>query len=228
MARRILALDLGSHMLKAGVVESTVKGGRVLGLFRQPRDPHRTLAEQVGELCKTHDLRGDTVLSCLPGDAVSSRLLTLPFARSRQLAQTVPFELESHIPFTLEHVLVDFQTVQQTIAGVTVLAVAVPRLTLTEHLETLAEAELDPTAVGVVPLASLALLRLAGEEAEGTNVLLDIGETRTSVVLLRDGVLRGLRTLSMGLSRVGGLTAFLQELRWTLLALAEDGSSLPA
>ncbi|MBI3801647.1 MAG: pilus assembly protein PilM [Deltaproteobacteria bacterium] len=228
MARRILALDLGSHTLKAALVESTVKGCRVLGLFRQPRDPHRALAEQVGDLCKTHNLRGDTVLSCLPGDAVSYRVLTLPFARSRQLAQTIPFELESHIPFTLEHVLVDFQTIERTAAGVTVLAVAVPRLTLAAHLETLAGAGLEPTAVGLVPLASLSLLRLAGEEAEGTDVLLDIGETRTSLVLLRDGVLRGLRTLSVGLSRVGGFPTFVQELRWTLLALAEDGSPLPA
>jgi len=46
-------------------------------------------------------------------------------------------------------------------------------------------------------------------------------------VLLCDGVLHGLRTLSVGLSRVGGFTAFLQELRWTLLALREDESPLP-
>ena len=177
---------------------------------------------------KIHNLRGDTVLSCLPGDAVAHRFLTLPFARSHQLAQTVPFELESHIPFTLEHVLVDFQTVQQTEAGVIVLAVAVPRLTLTAHLEILTAAGLDPAAIGLAPLASLSLLRLAREAVKGTDVLLDIGETRTSIVLLRAGVLRGLRTLSVGLSRVGGFTAFLQELRWTLLALAEDGAPAPA
>jgi len=56
---------------------------------------------------------------------VTHRLLSLPFARSRQLEQTVPFELESQIPFALEQMLVDFQTVQRTETGVTVLAVAV-------------------------------------------------------------------------------------------------------
>ena len=228
MARRILALDLGSHTLKAGLIESTIKGCRVLGLFRQTRDPDRTLADQVAELCKTHNLRGDTTLSCLPGDAVSHRILTLPFARPHQLAQTVPFELESHLPFTLEHVVVDFQTVQRTAAGVTVLAVAAPQLTLSEHLEVLAGAGLDPTAVGLLPLASLSLLHLAGEGAGGVDVLLDIGETRTSVVLSRDGVFQGMRTLRVGLSQVGGLTTFLQELRWTLLALSQDGWPVPA
>lgn len=227
MARRILALDLGSHMLKAALIESTLKGCRVLGLFRQQHDPDRPLAEQVQELCEAHNLRGDTALSCIPGDAVTHRLLSLPFARSRQLEQTVPFELESQIPFSLDQVLVDFQIVQRSEEGVTVLAVAVPRLMLTEHLDALAAAGLDPAAVGLVPLAPLPLLRLAGIEAQSVEVLLDIGETRTSVVLLRDGVLRGLRTLSVGLSRVGGFAAFLQELRWTLLALGEDESPLP-
>src|SRR5262249_10009099 len=172
--------------------------------------------------------RGDTVLSCIPGDAVTHRLLSLPFARSRQLEQTVPFELESQIPFALEQLLVDFQTVQRTEAGVTVLAVAVPRLTLTEHLETLATAGLDPAAIGVVPLALLPLLRLANRETQSVEVLLDVRETCTSVVLLRDGVLSGLRTLSVGLSQVGGFPTFLQELRWTLLALGEDGAPGPA
>src|SRR2546428_3111671 len=184
MARRILALDLGSHTLKAALIESTLRGCQVLGLFRQQRDPGRSLAEQIRDLCEVHDLHGDTVLSCLPGDAVTHRFLSLPFARSRQLEQTVPFELESQIPFNLEQVLVDFQVVQRTDEGVTVLAVAAPRLTLTEHLDTLKEAGLDPVVVSLSPLAPLALLHLADGEAKGTEVLLDIGENRTSVVLL--------------------------------------------
>jgi general secretion pathway protein L len=228
MARRILALDLGSHTLKAALIESSLKGCQVLGLFRRQRDLARPLAEQVRDLCEAHNLHGDTVLSCLPGDAVTHRFLSLPFARSRQLAQTVPFELESQIPFNLEQVLMDFHTVQRTAAGVTVLAVAVPRLTLTEHLDALKTAGLDPVTVGLASLASFALLCLAAGEAEGTGVLVDIGENRASVALLREGVLGGLRTLSVGLSRVGGVTAFLQELRWTLLAFAEDASAVPA
>ncbi|MBI3303655.1 MAG: PilN domain-containing protein [Deltaproteobacteria bacterium] len=228
MARRILALDLGSHTLKAALIESTLRSCRVLGLFRQRRDAGRPLAEQVQEFCAAHSLRGDTVLSCLPGDAVTHRFLSLPFARPRQLDQTVPFELESQILQGLEDMVVDFQVVQRTAAGVTVLAVAAPRDTLTEHINTLAVAGLDPAAVGLAPLAPLPLLSRAGVEMSGVTALLDIGENRTSVVLLRDGVLSGLRTLSVGLSRAGGFAAFLQELRWTLLALSGDGPVLPS
>jgi general secretion pathway protein L len=155
------------------------------------------------------------------------RLLTLPFVRSRQLEQTVPFELESQIPFGLEEVLVDFHLTERTADGGTVLAVAVPRTTLTEHLDTLAAVGFDPTLVGLAPLAPLSLLQLAGRESQGVEALLDIGESRSSVVLLRDGVLKGLRTVSIGLRKTGGFEAFLRELRWTLLALGEHSPSFP-
>jgi len=225
VARRILTLDLGSHTLKAVMIENTLRGCRVLGGFRHQRDPQLPLAEQVQKFCQAYDLRGDTVLSCLPGDVVLHRLLTLPFARPRQLEQTVPFELESQIPFGLEEVLVDFHLTERTAHGGTILAVAVPRTTLTEHLDTLAAAGLDPALVGLAPLAPLSLLQLAGRERQGVEALLDIGESRSSVVLLCDGVLQGLRTVSTGLRKAGGFEAFLRELRWTLLAL---GDHLPA
>jgi general secretion pathway protein L len=228
MARRILAVDLGSHTLKAALIESTLRSCRVLGLFQQRRVPDRPLVEQVQELCATHNLHADTVLSCLPGDVVSHRFLSLPFTRLRQLQQTVPFELESQIPLGLDEVMIDFQVVRRTADGATILAVAVPRNILTEHLETLAGAGLDPAAVGLAPLAPLSLLHLAGVDMSGVTALLDMGETSTSVVLLRDGILGGLRTLNVGLNRTGGLAAFLQELRWTLLVLGGDERGLPA
>lgn len=227
MARRILTLDLGSHTLKAVMIENTLRGCRVLGCFRQPRDLQLPLVEQVREFCQAHALRGDTVLSCLPGDAVTHRFLTLPFARSRQLEQTVPFELESQIPFGLEEVVVDFHLTERTVDRGTVLAVAVPRTTLTDHLATLAAAGFDPATVGLAPLAPLSLLQLAERERQGIEALLDIGETRSSVVLLRDGIPSGLRTVSIGLSKTGGFETFLRELRWTLLALAEPELSFP-
>jgi len=228
MARRMLTLDLGSHTLKATLIERTFGGSRVLGLFNRRRDAARPLGEQVRELCNAApSVRGDAVFSCLPGDVVTYRVLSFPFARSRQLSQAVPFELESQLPLGLEEMVVDFQVLQPTADGVSVLAVAVPKLTLTEHLETLAVAGLDPVVVGLTPLAPLSLLRLAGVDLKGLIALVDVGEDRTSVVLLHDGIPRGLRTLSVGLRHVGE-GGFMQELRWTLLALSGSEAVLPS
>lgn len=222
MARHILALDIGSYSLKAALVESTLRRCQVLDVFQHVREPDRLLVEQLEEFRLTHALQADTVMSSLPGDAVSVRFLNLPFTRTRQLEQTIPFELSNQIPFDLDSVMIDFHIVRRTSQGTAVLAVAVPTATLTEHLETLAAAGFDPTTVGVTPLAPLALLPLARADLSGSTLLLDIGEHRTSVALLHDGVLQGLRTLSIGLSRAGGLPALLHALRWTVTAQGLD------
>jgi hypothetical protein len=222
MARRILALDIGSYAIKAALIESTLRRCQVTHLIQHVREPARSLEEQLEEFRTTHALQADTVLSCLPGDAVSVRFLDLPFTRARQLEQTVPFELSNQIPFDLDVVMVDFHVVRRTEQGTVALAVAVPTTTLTEHLTMLAAAGFDPVAVGLTTLAPLTLLPLAQADLSGVTALLDIGENRVSVVLLHQGVPQGLRTLSIGLSRAGGLLALLRALRWTLLAQGAD------
>ncbi|MCS6924997.1 MAG: pilus assembly protein PilM [Candidatus Binatia bacterium] len=228
MARRLLALDLGAHTLKAVLLECTLRGCRILGFLRRRRDPNQPLAEQIQALCTGHGRHNLTVLSCLPGDAILYRVLTLPFTRQRQLSQVVPFELDSHLPVAQEEVVIDFQVIGRTSTGTTVLAVAVPKPVLRGHLELLQAAGLDPAVVGLAPLAPLSLLRLAHKGQAGSVVVLDIGEQHTAVVLLRDGVFRGFRTLSLGLSREGGFDTLVRELRWTLLALNGKDSVLPS
>jgi len=227
VARRILALDLGLHALKAAVIESSLSRCRVAGIFQQPRVPARSLAEQLQEFCTTHQLQADTVLSGLPGDSVSHRLLTLPFPHARQISQAVPFELERLIPFSLDEVVVTEQIIRRTDEGTRTLAVAVPKATLAEHLEVLRSAGLASARVMLAPLAPLALLPLAGVELSGVTALLDIGENHTSVVLLRDKTLVDWRTLELGLRHPGSLHALLQKLRWTFLAFGTDESVLP-
>jgi hypothetical protein len=227
MARRILALDIGAYSLKAAIVESTLRRSRVLGLFQQRRDPERSLVDQLQEFRTAHALQADTILSCLPGDAVSLRFLELPFTRSRQLEQTVPFELSSQIPFTLDAVVADFHIVQRTGDSSTIFTVAVPKITLTEHLDMLAAAGFNPTSVNLAALPPLTLLWFAGVDLSGPTALLDIGVDRTTILLLRDGVLQGLRTLSIGLNRIGGFSTFVRELHWTMLAFGGDAGALP-
>lgn len=228
MARRLLALDLGAHTLKAVLLERTLRGCRILGFLRRRRDPNQPLAEQLQALCSGHGGHNVTVLSCLPGDAILYRFLTLPFTRQRQLSQVVPFELDSYLPVAQEEVVIDFQVIGRTSTGTTVLAVAVPKPVLREHIELLQAAGLDPAVVGLAPLAPLSLLRLAQQGQAGSVVVLDIGEQHSAVVLLRDGAVGGFRTLSLGLSREGGFDTFVRELRWTLLALNGRDSALPS
>lgn len=227
MARRILALDIGSSSLKAALIESTLRRCRIVGLFQQERNPEHSLTEQLRAFRVNHSLQADTILSCVPGDAVSLRFLELPFTRTRQIEQIAPLEFISQIPFDLDMVMVDFHIGQRAAEHTVVLAVAIPKTTLSEHLDALTAAGFDPTAIGLASLAPLALVQLAGADLTGATAVLDIGVSRTSISLLHDGVLRGLRTFNIGLERVAGFPTLMRDLRWTMLASGGDAPLMP-
>jgi hypothetical protein len=72
MARRIIALDISSQMLRAAVIESSLRQQRVIDLCQRPREP--PLAEQlrvshklrfVGGHCAIVFTRGRGLSACL-------------------------------------------------------------------------------------------------------------------------------------------------------------------
>lgn len=225
MARRILALDIGATTLKATVIESALRSCRAVGFFQQARNPERSLAEDVQDF-RAH-LQGDTVLSCLAGSLVTHRLLSLPFTNARQVSQAVPFELETLIPFRVEELAITEQIVQRTEAGVTVLAVATSKTTLSEHLAALAAAGIEPDSVSFSPLAALPLLVLGGVDMTGTIALLEVGAQHGSVILLKEGIVCGLRTWDRGYDEEDDGSAFFATLQWTLLVLSGNEENLP-
>src|SRR5262245_53207208 len=103
MPQRILALNINDSELKAAVIETTFRDYRVTALYREPlaasagpiEDRLRRVVEQHGEGV-------DTILTALPGDRVTWRTIYLPFRDRKRLNQTVPFELESSVPFGLD------------------------------------------------------------------------------------------------------------------------------
>jgi general secretion pathway protein L len=168
MPNHTLALDVGSHTLRAALVERTLRSQRVLGLYAHPRGAGGDLAADLRALAAQHGIAWDEVVSALPGDAVTHRILELPFHDRRRLEQTVPFELESHLPFELEETVVDFQVLGTDAEGTSrVLAVSAPKAAVREHLAMLADAGVDPRLVDLASLAALNVVREAAAARGG-------------------------------------------------------------
>jgi general secretion pathway protein L len=237
MPQRILALDITDSDLKAAVVETTFRDYKVASFHRESMSAVKgTVEEQVRRFVEQHLHGGDTVLTALPGDRVTWRTLFLPFRDQKRLIQTVPFELESNVPFGLDEVIVDYQVLHRDRAGTLVLAALTPKEELERHLELLRQAGVDPKVVGVSPLAALNTLNLV-PDLPPTFVFIDLTPRYTTLALYRDKELVGLRTLTHAAISGGGesgngagspseasespVQALIGELRWTLLALNE-------
>ncbi len=225
MPNHTLALDVGPHTLRAALVERTLRSQRVLGLYAHPRAPGGDLGGDLRALAAQHGISWDEVVSALPGDAATHRILDLPFADRRRLEQTVPFELESHLPFELEDTVIDFQVLESNTDGTSsVLAVSAPKTAIRAHLAALAEAGVDPRLVDLGSLAALNVVREGTAGRGGRIAFVGLDAERTTVALLADGRLLGFRVVSAGVAN-GDLERCFREVRWSLLALA-DGEAV--
>src|SRR5262249_18518016 len=194
MPQRILALELDAHELKAAVLETTFRDYRVAGFYREPiAADEQSLADKIRRFLKAHGVDATTVLTSLPGELVTLRTFFLPFRDRKRLDQTVPFELETQVPFGLDEVVVDYHILHRDRAGCQVLAALVQRRDLEAHLKLLADAGLDPKVVDIAPLATLNVLRLVGGLPE-TFAYVGGDARRLTVALYRNHQLVGVRT----------------------------------
>lgn len=246
MPQRVLALDISDADIKAALVETSFRDYRVTGFYRDALSAaNGTREEQIRRFLDRHSLAGDTVLSGLPGDCVTWRTFFLPFRDRKRLLQTIPFELESQVPFGLDEVVVDHYVVNRDRSGTTVLAALVLKRDLERHLEMLQAAGVDPKVVDVGPLAALNTLTLV-PDLPPTFAFVDCGARACIVALYRNKQLVGLRVLTVAAPTIGsngsgaietheGETngsgngalvlhtpapaSMLTEIQWTLLAL---------
>lgn len=215
MAQKIIGLDLGSYEVKAVLVEG---GFRHLTVRRYlsatvAQDADRPLLERIGEALERlramdgMPLKPDAVYVAVPGGAVTSHQISLPFTDNRRIGQTLPFELEDLMPFDLSEVVFDHHLLWQADGKSELLVGVVKRSTLTEVIDTLAEAGFDPKAIS---LASLAYQNLfvhgvvtplshpppfEGEPPRpATEAVLDIGHQATDLLILENGKARAART----------------------------------
>lgn len=158
----------------------------------------------------------DATATSLPESRVTHRLLHLPFAEVSRLNATVPFELESLVPFDLDDAAVTY-TVLDKSDGSDLLAALAPRDAVAAHLTELESADVDPAVVDVGAFALAGLVSLAQRDAL-------IVEPRPGGVVarIRDGRLIGLHVLGSE-----DLAALAQEVRWLALTLVGDDDVPP-
>lgn len=214
MPNRILALDPHGAHLVAVVVETSFRSYQIVGCFSEPRDASVPLGDQLRVFVSSHPMQADAVLSALPGNAAAFRILDLPFRDWRRLQQTVPFELESQVPFAVEDAVVDFQVIAKTGEGARVFAALVPKARIEEHLQILSAAGLDPSIVDFAPLATLNVLQLFEGERPDRYGFLHLSAGRGTLALYRNGSLESLRVVDVTGEPLA--PALVREIGWSL------------
>ncbi len=199
---RVIGVDLGAHTVKVAVFKGSFGRYAVTDfLLRRVASPDSTgsgaslsqrlavLAELLAD-ARLEDLR--SVAMAWPAERSSMRLVHLPFVDRNQVARTIPFEVETSVPFELEDMILDHRVVKTIDDGSQVLAVLVRREDLSGFLEQVGGADLSPRNLGIDGDLMSAYTQ------EGVQVVLDLGHERTVVSLAVDGQVLGVRGLDTG------------------------------
>ena len=233
---RFLGIDIDDNALRGVLVRSTL---RTLELDRYievpltalPDSPGRMpeLAEAGRNLLRALSIAPDAIIGGVAGEETSLRVLELPAAARKRIAEILPFELETLLPYDPHDAVVDFQPIASAEGILRVLTAAVLRPHVAATIELMRHAGLEPRelAAGAAALDGLSTL-LPDLKVAGPVLVVDLSERRTDLCFLQSGHCVSARTLDFGVAAMpDAADALRQELQRTLASFRNAGFEAP-
>lgn len=204
MAQRIIGIDVGTYSVKIAEIERSFKSFAFTNFFERRIQYNELLStdESVAialqGIIDDNDLSWDIAVAGVPGQRVSSRLLTFPFGGAKKIEQTVQFEMEGHIPFDIEDILMDYSVVWSTKEASKVLVVYLQKSEFAKDLSTLQSVNIDPRYMAAEGMELVNLVNLGMVPPEGAYAIIDLGHEKTTIAICQGKMLSYVRAVSIG------------------------------
>jgi type IV pilus assembly protein PilM len=208
-----IALDIGSTYIKlvqlkgSGKSYSLVKFGMVplpaeVIVEGAVMDANR-VSEAIKELLVAQKIKTKEVVLSVSGSSVIIKRISIADMTDEELAESIKWEAEQYIPFSIDDVNVDFQKLGPGAAEgqADVLLVAVKKDKINDYVNLVKDAGLEPVVVDVDAFALANMCELNYEVEAGITALLNIGASVMNINILRDGVSIFTRDITVGGNR---------------------------
>lgn len=226
-----LGIDIGHSTVRAALIRTSYRRIAIEALGSCELGGGIELPEALKAATSGMMQRCDGVAVALPGEQIFFRRLELPATAAKQLDEVVPFEIEAQIPFDLTDAVFDYRALpREKGAEKIALFSAIARIEDVHGRIALLQGSLNMEPELVVPGAFALASYVANvpELADQPSVcLLDIGASKTEVVVAVKGEVLFARTLSVGTNRLPeGAQQLAREVRQTLSAWRASGGGL--
>ena len=208
-----MGLDIGSGYLKLVQLKEK-KGAYELEAFDMLQLPPELvvegsiidslrLVESIRELLKQAKVKAKNCVLGIAGHAsVIIRRISLPEMSEEELAESIKFEAEQHIPFDIDDVNIDFQILgpmEEEPGQMDVMLVACKKDIINEYTSVVREAGLNPVVVDVNAFCIGNAYELNNEiEPDRTVALVNIGAATINLNILKGGLTVFTRDSAMG------------------------------
>lgn len=194
--RLVVGLEVTPKSIGAVQVVNTLKGVEVGFVFSQKVEDYANIDKQLKQAFQNDALHFNLLASCLSGASAFVRQVSLPIRKPAKLEKVIRYQLEPHVPYPVDDMVVDF------VVGASddpITAVGVLKNTVSEHLELLSKGGIHPDAVGLDDLALSSLfLQSEAQRGRGLFAIVNVREDKISFLVLEDGSLRFIRVTSPG------------------------------
>lgn len=202
---RVIGLDIGSYSIKAVEIVHSLSSYEITGFYEKvlPVSSHQhtdpgAVHLAMEQLFAENQLEADRIITAIPGQHISSRMLTLPFTESRKVDASIYFEVEDLVPFVLDDMVIAHQILATQDGQSQVLVVMIHKKLMKQFLDQLARVNIDPKIVDVDSLAFFNMAHHIQCEEGELYGLVDFGHEKTSVCIMEGDMLRMFRTLNVG------------------------------
>lgn len=218
-----LGVDIGSSSIKIAEIEGSGRTAALTQLWELPlsTDPTRDQAleaiEKLRAFSSQYPEKDARWVVAVAQNSISTRLKRFPFVDRLKVLKSLPFELEEEIPFDADETIFDARVVETFPNGSDVIAIACPFEAVEKTLNRAKDGGFEASIISVEGLAlsnvldswwaapvSSAEPAVLGDDASRSrdlrvaHAILQIGHTRTNVVVYRDTHVVAVRSIQWG------------------------------
>lgn len=208
----VLGLDIGAAFIKAVEMRPSKGALAISGVGVLPTPPGCIVNDEIVDpavlsaaikqlLAESRIKTKDVVASVAGQSAVVVRVIEVPKMNDKELAETMKWEIDRHIPFAPDEVVKDFQPIVKyhedpNSPNMSVLLAVAQNGVVSGMLQTILLAGLKPVAIDVESMAGARALLDVDEAFIGQTVaLVNIGASKIDVGVYESGTLAFPRTI---------------------------------
>jgi type IV pilus assembly protein PilM len=208
-----IAIDIGSTFIKLVQLKGSNRNYQLVKFGMVPLPPEvivegavmdaGRVVDAVKELLAAQKVTTKEVVISVSGSSVIIKRVAVADMTDEELAESIKWEAEQYIPFSIDDVNVDFQKLGVGAAEgqADVLLVAVKKDKINDYVNLVKEAGLEPVVMDVDAFALANMYELNYDVEAGTTALLNIGASVMNINILKDGASIFTRDITVGGNR---------------------------
>lgn len=205
-----VGLDIGARYCKAVELMRSKKGFKIVNWAVEPiQEKDATLA--VRNVLKKISSESKDVFTGLSGQGTLIRFIKMPRMPITQLKDSLLIEADKYFPFPSSEIYIDCQIMDDNKIKdnkMSVLVAVAKKDVVKERLQLISNLGLQSNFIGIHAIAianavteyqkDLKTATLSSDDKKEAVAILDLGETKTTVVIFRDGNPRFTREIAIG------------------------------